>query len=156
MNVILKYLIIYLIFLSFLNILSCSDVNINGYGVDTKDIVTSGQFKTGALQAYLLKYESCEFSLHDMSFDLILISLSLSTSDTSTSLDISLDRADFWTNSRFREYYYKDDMDNCTRSVLSVPCQPTVEDQAKALALPYLKYCNPERASFRDKGQGNY
>ncbi|WP_236716147.1 hypothetical protein, partial [Leptospira interrogans] len=144
-------------FLSFLNILSCSDVNINGYGVDTKDIVTSGQFKTGVLQAYLLKYKSCIYPDNDsLASDVIFDSLLLSTDDTSTSLDISLDRADFWTNSRFREYYYKDDMDNCTRSVLSVPCQPTVEDQAKALALPYLKYCNPERASFRDKGQGNY
>ncbi|WP_061248744.1 hypothetical protein [Leptospira noguchii] len=156
MNVILKYLIIYLTLLPFLNVFSCSDVNINGYGVDTKDIVTRGQFKTGVLQAYLLKYESCRFSLHEMSFDFILVSLSLNTDDTSTSLDISLDRADFWTNSRFREYYYKDDMDTCSRSVLSVPCQPTAEDQAKALALSYLKYCNPERASFRDKGQGNY
>ncbi|MFA4795664.1 hypothetical protein [Leptospira kirschneri] len=150
----LKNIIICLI--SILIMLSCSDVNINGYGVDTKDIVTRGQFKTGAFQAYLLKYESCNFSLHDMSFDLILISLSLSTDDASTTLDYSLDRADFWTNSEFREYYYKDDMDTCTRSVLSVPCQPTPEDQSKALALSYLKYCNPERASFRDKGQGNY
>ncbi|WP_025183769.1 hypothetical protein [Leptospira kirschneri] len=155
MNVILKNIIICLICI--LNMLSCSDVNINGYGVDTKDIVTRGQFKTGVLQAYLLKYKSCIYPDNDsLASDVIFDSILLSADDTSTSLDISLDRADFWTNSRFREYYYKDDMDTCSRSVLSVPCQPTVEDQAKALALPYLKYCNPERASFRDKGQGNY
>ncbi|ULG82578.1 hypothetical protein FH589_02000 (plasmid) [Leptospira interrogans] len=156
MNVILKYLIIYLTFLPFLNILSCSDVNINGYGVDSKDIVTRGQFKTGALQAYSLKYESCGYTVDTIGIDPILFSLWLSTDDASTTLDYSIDRADFWTNSEFREYYYKDDMDNCTRSVLSVPCQPTSEDQAKALALSFLKDCRPERASFRDKGQGNY
>ncbi|EMM97909.1 hypothetical protein LEP1GSC158_3400 [Leptospira interrogans serovar Zanoni str. LT2156] len=37
---------------------------------------------------------------------------------------------------------------------LCVPCRPTPEDQAKALS--FLKDCLPERASFRDKGQGNY
>lgn len=150
----LKYLIIYLI--CTLNMLSCSDVNINGYGVDSKDIVTRGQFKTGALSAYSLKYESCGYTVDKLVFDPILFSLFLSTDDASTTLDYSFDRADFWTNSEFREYYYKDDMDTCSRSVLSVPCQPTVEDQAKALALSFLKDCRPERASFRDKGQGNY
>ncbi|UOG50885.1 hypothetical protein [Leptospira noguchii] len=151
----LKNIITYLICI--LNVFSCSDVNINGYGVDSKDIVTRGQFKTGVLQAYLLKYKSCIYPDNDsIASDVIFDSLLLSADDTSTSLDISLDRADFWTNSRFREYYYKDDMDTCSRSVLSVPCQPTVEDQAKALALSFLKDCRPERASFRDKGQGNY
>ncbi|WP_061248914.1 hypothetical protein [Leptospira noguchii] len=151
----LKNIIIYLICI--LNMLSCSDVNINGYGVDTKDIVTRGQFKTGVLQAYLLKYESCSYAdNHSLASDVIFDSLLLSFSDTTTSLDISLDRADFWTNSEFREYYYKDDMDTCSRSVLSVPCQPTPEDQSKALALSFIKDCRPERASFRDKGQGNY
>ncbi|WP_036069208.1 hypothetical protein [Leptospira noguchii] len=153
MNVEIKNIIICLICI--LNMLSCSDVNINGYGVDTKDIVTRNEFVTNTLLSYTLKYESCRYTVDKIGFDPILFSLFLNTTG-STSLNFDLYSASFWTNSEFRAYYYKDDMDTCSRSVLSVPCQPTAEDQAKALALSFLKDCRPERASFRDKGQGNY
>lgn len=133
---------------------------VNNSGVDTDNVVTDKEFASKFLSAYTIKYLSCGYNPEDVITDpLTLVKMRLQAPSGSASGGDTIQYLKdfkFLFEEPYVQFFLKHDMNYCSNTILSVPCESTLETQRNALYMASFQACNPERVNFRDKGQGNY